>query len=80
MRGTDVFCFASLTSYSLMSQYIGCPVHFILNLPSVNMFIVQVDAQAERQTRLEAKVARKVQKKGLLSLTSKDVAVILKKV
>ena len=80
MRGTDVLCFTSLTSHSPLNQYIGCPAHCILNLPSVNMFVVQVDAQAERQARLEAKVARKLQKNGLLSLTPKDVNVIMQQV
>ena len=46
----------------------------------MNMFIVQVDAQAERRARLEANVARKLRKNGLLSLTPKDVNVIMQQV
>ena len=81
MRGNNgVFCFAALLSYSPLNRCIGCPVHFILHLPSVKMFIVQVDAQANQQARLEAHVARKLQKKGLSSLTPKDVNVIMKQV
>ena len=55
-------------------------MHLILRLLSVHMVIVQADAQAQRQARLEARVLVKLKKKGLPSLTTNHVAAILKQV
>ena len=55
-------------------------VGFFHPLLSVNVFIVQTEAQTKQQARLEAQVASKLKEKGLSSLSTNDVGVILDQV